>query len=493
MKYKLIIGILVLLVASIMLMANAMSSGWPPAWINQATLSTVDSNPSQDPENSGFGTTQVAVWEEWNGNDWDIYMNYSLADGALGTWVFPALHPATTAADEINPAVTVTNTNPVTAATEIHVVYELIRLVGGFPQSDIYHTWTNNFGNAWIGPTRLDLTPNNDAKDPAIVYTEDLSNPGVGFTMLVQFVWSEIDPATGFMAIYYDAFYYDPTLAPVRNYISATIGTQNIRSNAGENCELPEIASVDESLNGLIYDYYFAIVWQESAPIPTPPWTQWNVWYIDGTTTTSGGAGMAVALGAAGLISFPNANADSKEPDIAATQDYLGPGAETYYFHVDWVYNIFAPPVPPPLFQIDSCYSVGAVPTPGAASFFIIAPPARGPGLNFLLDKPTIASKVIALNPTVFETWMAWEDYTNVPGTTPGIWYRVGTYTVGAPLFIYTWGPARVPYLPPAGTIDCNPELWNRDDSTRLMPPLTHLVFDQDVGNGIPEIEYIDP
>ncbi len=108
MKSKIIIGIFIVLVSTIMLISNASGSGWPVVWLNQATLSNIDCNPSQDPENSGFGTTQVVVWEEWNGNDWDIWMKYSLLDGALGSWVFPVVQPATTAMNEINPAVTIT-------------------------------------------------------------------------------------------------------------------------------------------------------------------------------------------------------------------------------------------------------------------------------------------------------------------------------------------------------------------------------------------------
>jgi hypothetical protein len=37
MKYKLLVGILVLFVSVIMMMPNTIASGWPPVWINQAT------------------------------------------------------------------------------------------------------------------------------------------------------------------------------------------------------------------------------------------------------------------------------------------------------------------------------------------------------------------------------------------------------------------------------------------------------------------------
>jgi hypothetical protein len=179
---------------------------------------------------------------------------------------------------------------------------------------------------------------------------------------------------------------------------------------------------------------------------------------------------------------------DRYDPDIAATQDYQA--VETYYFHVDWVYNVWAVPPAPATWQIDTCYAVGALPTPGAAAFVATAP-ARAAGV-IVLDRPTIASKVVGLGPPFnFETWMCWED-NSMPGSNPEIYYAVGLYTGLAPPFAFTAGPARVTYGPIVGSNNFNPELWNRDDSTRLMPPLTHLVFDQTIGV-ITEIEYIDP
>jgi len=211
------IGILAMLVCMLMFMSNTLATLGPPVWINQATLSNIDSNPSKDPENSGFGPIQAVVWEEEvaPGNH-DIWMKWSGADGALGSWVFSINHPAITNDNEINPAVTVTNQNPDTLATEIHVVYQLDN--GG--NMDVCHVWTNDWGQTWTGPITLDRRQAEDARDPAIVYTEDVSNPGQGLGMLVQFVWSEVTPALGAYDIYYEAFYYDPTVAaPGRFYV----------------------------------------------------------------------------------------------------------------------------------------------------------------------------------------------------------------------------------------------------------------------------------
>jgi hypothetical protein len=166
---------------------------------------------------------------------------------------------------------------------------------------------------------------------------------------------------------------------------------------------------------------------------------------------------------------------------------------ETHYFHVDWVCEI--PPGTQRQFQIESSYAIGAGSTPGFWSFVPTAV-AKGP-VNPRLDKPTIASKLVTLNPTVFETWMAWEDNQPPAGSQPDIWYTVGTCTV-ANGFVYSGGgpPWRVGYVPGAGggSSEGNPELWNRNDWIRNFPPLTHLVFDQNVGGGaFREVVYIDP
>jgi hypothetical protein len=90
---------------------------------------------------------------------------------------------------------------------------------------------------------------------------------------------------------------------------------------------------------------------------------------------------------------------------------------------------------------------------------------------------------------------MCWED-NNPAGSPPDIWYRMGQLNTVAPPFAYAVPAAIVPYVQPAGSSEYNPELWNRDDSTRLFPPLTHLVFDitQPFGPlSAQEIEYIDP
>ena len=486
MKSKIILGFLIVLVSTIMLMSNALASGWPPAWAFQVTLSTVNGLPSQDPENSGFGTIQVVVWEEWNGADWDIHLKYHLADGnPVGGWTFPPAHPATSVLyDEINPAVTVTNTNPQTGFTEVHVVYQRQPLGGG--QSDICHTWASIPAFLWFAPVVLDATPLRDAIDPAIVYTEDVSNPGVGLGMLVQMVWSEANVA-GDYEIWYDAYYYDPTLVPTRGYVSAglvPVGPQLIQPSpgAGLSCSKPEIASVDELWTGGVFDYYFAIVWQEQV---SPP-IQWNIWYIAGTTTIS--PAIVIATVGLGQLNPVNVIGDSYDPDIAATQDYQkNETNETYYFHVNWVYNIWGPPS----WQIDTCYTWGANPTPPAVAF-VATPSAIGP-IPTVLDRPTIASKLINITPSIFETWMCWEDNSGPIG--PNIWYRVGRLNTAAPPFGYILNPAApVPYvLAVLFSAEYNPELWNRNDAARMFPPLTHLVFDMTSIPGVPEVEYIDP
>jgi hypothetical protein len=413
-------------------------------------------------------------------------MKYNLADGALGMWLFPPFHPATTGLIEINPAVTVTNTNPFNGFTEIHVVYQRENPI--VPNTwDICHTWTNNFGAAWTAPVILDLNVNQDAIDPAIVFTEDLSNPVFG--MLVQIVWSEYNPAPASLIyeIQYDAFYYDPTFPPPgRGYVGTTLirGTAN---GAPRDCLVPEIASIDEIFTAGIYDYYFAVVWQEQINLGAPG-LQWNVWYIAGTTTISPPPTIAVPNPATlGQLNPGNRAGDSYDPDIAASQDYAP--IEAYYFHVVWVYNIWAAGT----WQIDSCYSAGFLPTP--APPFLATASAQGP-VGFPLDRPTIALKLINILFPIFETWMAWEDQSNPVANNPDIWYRVGWCNFGlAPPFGFMMPSARVGYLPGVGggSVEGNPEFWNRNEITRMFPPLTHLVFDQDLGGGTPEVEYIDP
>jgi hypothetical protein len=479
MKYKLIIGILVFLVSVLMLMSNVMASGWPPNWVNQARLSILDSNPSRDPENSGFGPIHVVVWEEWNGNNWDIHMKYNLVDGAPLSWSPPIAVATDDDVDEINPAVTVTNINP-DGNTEIHVVYQRENL--DFPNTyDIIHKFTPDFGRNWPGVQTLDMNEPQNAIDPAIVYTEDVSNPDVRwYGMLVQIVWSEVNPATGRYDIKYNAYYLDPTVRPPNRGYAFPFpgGSTTIRpAPAGSNCMVPEIASVDERFTGGIFDYYFAIVWQEGVI------GLWTVMYVDGLTIITPGPPVIFLSGAGAISTGPNCY----DPDIAATQDYQE--EETYYFHVDFVTLVVAG-----IMQIDTCYYIGNTPTPGAASFIPTAP-AQGPGpAPFVLDRPTIASKLIQVGPTIFETWMAWEDSTNPAANNPDIWFSVGTCQAGG-AFGYTWVAARVGYNPPLeeGSIEHNPELWNRNDAVRMFPLLTHLVFDQDVGGGIPEVIYIDP
>jgi hypothetical protein len=322
MKCTLSKGLLILasLVSFFILMANALASAGPPIWINQATLSAIDYLPSEDPENSGFGTTQVVVWEEEIAPGiHDIYMKYSLADGALGTWVFPVFHPATTPQDEINPAVTVTNINPINGFTEIHVVYQWMNPALP-PQWDVMHTWTNNFGAVWTAPVPLDATQANIAIDPAIVYTEDVSNPQFPTSTLVQFTWAELNPGPGGPGTYeiqYGAYYLDSTaVPPVRGYVITTL----IRTSPGGNCMHPEIASIDDILFAGSVNFYFAIVWDE--PDVLPPFNL-NVWYADGTTFWNfpPPALYTTAPNPAGQLNPPNIAGDSYDPDIAATQD----------------------------------------------------------------------------------------------------------------------------------------------------------------------------
>lgn len=489
MKSKLYIGILSSLFV-ILIMLNAHAAIGPGGWMNQATLSTVDSLPSLDPESSGFGTQQVVVWEEWNGVDWDIYMKSSAFDGAPGTWGFPPLHPATTAADEINPAVTVTNAN-IAGALEVHVVYQ--RWNAFAMQWDICHTYSTNFGAAWTVPVIMNA---NDARDPAIVYTEEISNMGVvppppWYGMCVQIVWSEYNPVSLNYEIRYNAWYYDPVaVPPVWAYVTVPTASTLIRASPGGNCEKPEIASVDETMTVGAWEYYFAIVWEEPSTIAP---FNWEIWYVDGWTNIRPAPVVVVLpMGSLGKVSF-NApgSGDCYDADIAATQDYQLPAIalEEFYFHINWVFRS----APPMTYQIDTCFFAGPVPFPGAPVYIATAP-AKGPVVS-VLDRPTIANKLITRIPvggsTIFETWMCWEDNT-IAGSPPDIWYRVGQYNNVAPPFVFIMVSALVPYVQPAGSTDYNPELWNRNDAARLFPPFTHLVFDMTRG-GTQEVEYIDP
>jgi hypothetical protein len=399
------------------------------------------------------------------------------------------VQPATTGADERYPAVAVTNNNPGTGTIELHVVYQCWNGAGG-GQWDICHTWTANWGGAWTAPIVRDRRPNQDAIEPAIVYTEDLSFPGGQFGTLVQIVWSEWNPfvAPARYEIYYDAYYYDPTLVPPgRGYL----GWVQIQTVATADCRNPEIASVDETLNALAYDYYFSVVWEERNFVPA----QINIWYVDGTTTISPGPmGMVLTGGSLGQLNPINGIGDSYAPDIAATQDYA---QQFWYYHVVWVYNIWAGPggVPPATWQIDTCYAPSGIPNPGALAFIATAP-ANGPAAQITLNNPTVASKMIAVGvPPSFEIWVCWEDFGSVPASAPDIFFNIGQYTRGIPPG-FAWigvGPAIVPYIQPGGgNTEFNPELWNRNDVLRQFPPLTHLVFDMSQA-GAQEVEYIDP
>lgn len=493
MRKRIIYLILVVSLPAIMLMSNAMAASGPPiVWANQATISAIDTFPDLDPENSGYWNTQVIVWEhEPNPGNGDIYISYSLFNGAAGTWtmpVLPATHPATTGMDERNPAVSVTRDHPVTGR-EIHVVYE--RLNNGV--WEICHTYTANLGVAW-SPVAVISTPNVNAHNPAICYTEDLApGPGGGGVIgfINQIVWDEPNTAPpNLRRIVYDAHVYDPTWAG-RGYISAFTGLIQISSLlAVGNCEIPEIASVEDNFAGVTYDYYFAVVWRQFNAQG-----QTNIMYNDGTTITSPAALVAVTPGVPGQINpVAPVTVNHDEPDIAATQAYLTP--ETYYFHITWV--MLLPPNPWPFWVIESSYSFSpAVPLPTAAGFGLpLVPQARG-SLS-TLDRPTIASKLISqVAPVTFESWICWEDSIN-PLSAPDIWYNAGQCTGPAP---GAWAyfpalPARVPYLPiNAADFEYNPELWNRNTALQLFPTVTHLVFDRNPHpQGVTtEVEYIDP
>jgi hypothetical protein len=497
MRYKSIFSVLVLLVSSIMLLANVMASPGPPVWVAQATISFPDSIPGEDPEISRYAADLVVVWEEGNLPNRDIWMKYSNFNGALGTWIFSPIPPAASLNDESNPAVAMSRVHPSTGP-EIHVVYQLLNPSG---INQIWHTWTLFWGAVWV-PPRLMSSPSLNAIDPAIVYTESLTNPGAGNPgMLMQIVWAEeTSSGSGLYQIQYDAFYWDPFLAPPRGYVSALniggvfpptpIGVTTVSAApTGGTCMFPEIASVDEfsPFRIVLIDYDFSVVWQETTTAG-----QWNIFYNDGTTITSPAISSNVGIAASGQINPTTTTDDCYAPDIAASQDYVWPG-ETHYFHVNWRRldtsngNQY----------IESCYAVGAGPTPGAGALLAAPTPpsAQGPTTS-RLHNPTIATKLTALGPSVFETWMAWEDSTIVGANNPDIWYRVGACTVGLPPFAYTWGPGRVGYAPPAGggSIEYNPELWNRNDWLTPFPTLTHLTFDQTILlTGATEVEYIDP
>jgi hypothetical protein len=501
MKKRIIYFLLVVSLPALMLMSNAMAASGPPiAWAAQATLSTADSNPSQDPEIAGYGSLQVAVWEEWNGGDWDIYMKYSFLDGAPGSWIFPtapATHPAITPdVDERHPAVAVTRDHPDPAVNqEIHVVYEKWDSFWGNWQ--VWHTWTIDFGVTWF-PMRRSIV-GADAIQPACVYTEDLACPAQYPTFGVQMVWAEKSAVTSDYNIIYDSHYYyqGPGGAGVRGYTSWT----TIRINpwgVGYNCKNPEIASVDETVNGLTHDYPFAIVWEEEMPSgQTNPPSKWDIWYADGYTFPAIVPPPPPTFpGGYAIINGPNPafQADALEPDIAATQDYQAVPFELYFFHITFEYRTWAGyPVPPSTpNSIESYYLPSTLPVNGGAAFAIWYAQVRGP-TTVPLERPTVASKLISINPTTFESWFAWED-SNTPATAPDIWYRMGSCT---PMLFFAWtGGLAAPagYIPSVpASVEHNPELWNRNDASRMFPPLTHFVFDMDPNPNTVEVEYIDP
>ena len=306
--------------------------------------------------------------------------------------------------------------------------------------------------------------------------------------MLTQFVWAELNDGTNRYEILYDAYYYDPIQMPPTGYLSSILVPPTpfvIRAGPWGDCQVPEIASIDDETSFGLYDHYFAVTWQEL----TMATGQLNVWFVDGTTWTSIGIGLALTVltaGSLGQLNPVTPTDNCYDPDIATTQDYQ---AMNFYFHVNWVrFDTFTG-----FYYIESCYLAALTQTPILP--FVLAPTAQGPTVR-ILDRPTIASKLTQVGPTIFETWMAWEDSTIPVATNPDIWCIVATYTLSAPpVFAYTWGPGRVGYVPPqgGGSVEYNPELWNRNEITRPTPPLTHLVFDQTIEDRVPEVVYIDP
>jgi hypothetical protein len=478
-------------------------------WTNQQNLSTSNSFISEDPEIAGYGQVLATVWEEINQNgDFDIFMKYSLNDGL--TWSFPSMQPPSSPNDEINPAVAVTRVIPSTTASEIHIVYQRYN-PSGSGYWEVFHVYTTNYGTSWLGPTRISTAPAPptvlNAIDPACVYTEDHAPRMAGvLTYAVQMVWAEeTSSGSGDYQIMYQAFRFDPmSLVLIKGLHFPT--PQLVRTNpsgTGYSCMRPEIASVEDSFWTAQHDFYLAIVWEEEIFTHIGYWpNQWYIWYVDGIFISSGGAGppprtIGLNLLTPGQISaaIPPYQSDALEPDISATQDYQGvlfpPPFETYFMHITYEYKTWtgfpSPPARPN--SIESSYYFGNSPTPGANPFTPTV--STQSSTTIQLERPTIASKLVSLSPLTFETWLCWEDWSNV-NTAPDIWFNLGVYTMG--IFSWTGASIMVNYaaINKQGP-EHNPELWNKNDISRSFPPLTHLVFDDKNPSSVPEITYIDP
>ena len=481
MRHRILYGIVSLCICILMLMPNSMGATNPAiTWAGQATLSTTGDNVvDQDPENSGYGTLQVAVWEhETSGSNHDIFIKYSTSDGATGTWSFPPNQTATTNMDEINPAVCVTRNHSQPIGQEIHVVFQRYNTQSGGVW-EICHTYTNDFGNIW-SPVTIISTAYTNSYNPACVYTEDtMLGPGSGggaIGFVCQIVWEEFISATR-RRIMYDAFVYDPTWM-ARGTLP---GGPFPISNSSFTANLPEIASIDDTFNNSANNYQFSIVWQEQ----NSSGSNWNIWYTDGMTETAPTVQVVQGTGSLGQINPNIIDFNHTEPDIAASQDYQL--NEIYFFHIDYL-RVGSNATP--LYIIESHYCNSGFWNPGAAAFIQTSPVKS----NIIVkDKPTIASKLRQLNPSTFDTWFAWED-ANMTGSIPNIWYRVSQQSLGAG-FSYLVPAAKVP-IQPLGAADSeyNPELWNRNDASRSFPPLTHLVCDiLNLTTSAHEVEYIDP
>jgi hypothetical protein len=477
------------------------SSAWNGiAWVNQANISLSPSVLSKDPEIAGNSQTLlvVATWEEGPVGSRDIYFSYNPSNGG-GSWVLPtppATHPDTSSFDERNPAVAVTRPHPVTGQ-EIHIVYEKERN----DISEVWHAYTFDFGVTW---TRSQIsTPNVNAYNPACVYTEDHFGvpSGQPWGWAVQIVWEEFDVRSSFYVIKYAAWVYDPLMppppprqerysifGPFPGVISITISPRGV-----SDCSKPEIASVDER-GTPSYNVHQSVVYEIAASLPGGG-VRKDTYYDDGiftinsrSTTPPRFDTWGFTVGSFGQINVIGNQADAVEPDIAATQDYQTP--ETYFFHITYQFKMWSAQSPQQN-SIESHYSVcGFPPTPGAASFTPTLPPqGPGPGLT-AYDNPTVASRFIVPNPSVFETWIAWEDSTFTT-TAPDIFYTYGAYTVGTGWTGWFLLPTPVPYTGTLG-VENNPELWNRGDF--LAPqPVVHLAFD-DINPANPaDITYIDP
>ena len=489
--------ILALSVSVLMLISNCLA--FTIIWTSQANLSASPTNDSRDPEIAGYGIVHATVWEEWNGNDWDVYLKYTMTDGI--TWISPPVQPATTAGvDEINPAVAVTNNHPQNSV-EFYVVYQ--KQVPDTTPPNFFH-WeihgvkTNNLGLTWTsfnhpvsgrisGPAGAGV--GNDAIDPAIVYTEDQSFSAVGpsYGYCLQIVWAEQIPwqPAGDYRIGYRAYSWDPNTLSFVWQAAAWYLRINPFGWYFTSAK-PEIASVDEFTTTTDYVYPFYIVFEDQAWIGGAKAPV--VWYVDGffRARTSTGAPFVPVFGTPLPIPGPSPGYD---PDIAATQDFRTP--ETYYIHIAYEY----PDTTNSLTKIQSNFYCGGTRLPGAPAFGIVPIPlVDSYALQTNRARPTVTVRLINFNPGgIYESWVAYEKW---PVTNPAdIYYRMGIFDTNTGFFTWTTTPAVVGYTPLTGSEE-NPELWTRNAFNGPIGSAAriHLAFDDTTPtNPLAEITYIDP